>query len=71
MSGRDPAAGRFAAIQITRLIGVACVALGMAIATDRMLPGVPHWVGYVLIANGLIDVFVIPPILIRKWRTPK
>jgi hypothetical protein len=24
----------------------------------------------VLIASGLVDVFVIPPILVRKWRTP-
>ena len=71
MSEKGPAARRFAAIQITRLIGVACVTLGMLIATDRMLPNVPQWVGYVLIANGLVDVFVIPPILIRKWRTPK
>ncbi|MCJ2188137.1 hypothetical protein [Novosphingobium beihaiensis] len=71
MSRKDPAAGRFAAIQITRLVGVACVALGITIATDRLLPGLPGWVGYILIANGLLDVFVIPPILIRKWRTPK
>ncbi|MEJ2409478.1 MAG: hypothetical protein P8Y48_09080 [Novosphingobium sp.] len=71
MSGRDPAAARFAAIQITRLIGVACVTLGIMIATDRLLPDLPNWAGYILIANGLVDVFVIPPILIRKWRTPK
>lgn len=71
MSQKDPAAGRFAAIQITRLIGVGCVALGILIATDRILPDLPDWAGYILIANGLVDVFVIPPILIRKWRTPK
>lgn len=71
MSERDPAAGRFAAIQITRLMGVAFVVVGMLFATHRVLPGLPAWVGYLLIANGLIDVFVIPPILIRKWRSPK
>ncbi|WP_067732874.1 hypothetical protein [Novosphingobium naphthalenivorans] len=71
MSEKDPAAARFAAIQLTRLTGVACVVLGIVIATDRILPGLPDWVGYILIANGLVDVFVIPPILIRKWRTPK
>ncbi|MCJ2177254.1 hypothetical protein [Novosphingobium album (ex Hu et al. 2023)] len=71
MSEKDPAAGRFAAIQMTRLIGVACVALGIVFATDRVLPNLPDWVGYILIANGLVDVFVIPQILIRKWRSPK
>lgn len=71
MNEKDPAAGRFAAIQITRLIGVACVVLGIVIATNRILPDLPDWAGYILIANGLVDVFVIPQILIRKWRTPK
>lgn len=71
MSEKDPAAGRFAAIQITRLLGVACVIAGMLIATGRILPGLPDWVGYLLIANGLVDIFVIPSILIKKWRTPK
>ena len=41
------------------------------IATGRILPGLPDWVGYLLIANGLVDIFVIPSILVKKWRTPK
>ncbi|GGB97232.1 hypothetical protein GCM10011494_14630 [Novosphingobium endophyticum] len=69
MSERDPAAARFAIIQAVRLTGVACVIGGMIIATGRS--SLPDWIGYVLLANGLVDVFVIPPILVRKWRTPK
>ena len=54
-----------------RLAGVAFVVVGMLIASDRILPQVPQWIGYLLIANGLVDVFVIPTILARKWRTPR
>lgn len=71
MSERDPAAGRFFALNFTRLLGVAFVIAGMLMATGRMLPQLPHWIGYLLIANGLVDVFVIPAIMARKWRTPR
>lgn len=67
----DPAIGRFAAIQLTRVLGVAFVIVGMLVANGRLFPNWPDWVGYALIANGLIDVFVFPAMMVRKWRTPK
>lgn len=67
----DPAARRFWAMNFTRLLGVGFVILGMLVATGRVLPQLPHWVGYLLIANGLVDVFVIPTVMARKWRSPK
>jgi len=70
----DPAAKRFFFIQAVRLSGVGSVIIGMLILTHRMpdLPGwVPDWVGYVMIATGLLDIFVVPPFLVRKWRTPQ
>ncbi|MBB4860274.1 hypothetical protein HNO88_003616 [Novosphingobium chloroacetimidivorans] len=69
----DPARGRFFTIQAVRLAGVAFVVTGMLIVSGRLiLPDwLPLWVGYLLIANGLIDVFVIPTRLVRKWRTPE
>lgn len=67
----DPAKARFAIINLVRITGVACIVLGILIATDRILAGVPDWIAYILIANGLIDAFVIPVILVRKWRTPR
>ncbi|WP_404480605.1 hypothetical protein [Novosphingobium sp. BL-52-GroH] len=67
----DPAAVRFAAINITRIAGVAFVLVGMLMASDRIFAGAPKWIGYLLIANGLVDAFVVPVILARKWRTPK
>jgi hypothetical protein len=69
--GRDPAALRFAIINIVRIAGVAFVVLGLLMTQDRIFPGAPAWVAYLLLANGLIDAFVLPAILIRKWRTPK
>ncbi|VWX47011.1 hypothetical protein [Novosphingobium sp. 9U] len=69
----DPARGRFFTIQAVRLAGVAFVVVGMLIASHRIaLPGrLPSWLGYLLIVNGLVDVFVIPVRLARKWRSPE
>lgn len=69
--GRDPAVARFAIINVTRIFGVACVIVGLLMANDRLFSGLPHWLAYLILANGLIDVFVLPVVLARKWRTPK
>lgn len=73
MSERDPAAARFAIIQLVRAAGVALVLLGLAIQTGRVeaLSGIPAMVGFAFIAVGLVDVFVLPSVLARRWRTPK
>ena len=70
-SGRDPAKARFAAINGARVMGVASVIIGMLMATNRLLPEFPDWVGYILIGSGLLDVFVVPTFLARKWRSPR
>jgi hypothetical protein len=69
MSGSDPARGRFFTIQAVRLAGVAGVVLGMLASTGRI--AAPGWLAYALLAAGLVGVFVLPPILVRKWRTPR
>jgi hypothetical protein len=69
MSERDPAAARFAIIQAVRLSGVGFVIAGILMASART--PLPEWIGYPLLAAGLVEVFVIPQILVRKWRTPK
>lgn len=68
----DPAAGRFAVIQLLRAAGVVLVLLGLAIAAGppQTLSGVPDEVGYALLAAGLADVFVVPRVLSRRWRSP-
>lgn len=69
MSANDPARSRFAIIQLVRIFGVACVIAGMAIGARKV--DLHLWAGYLLIANGLIDVFVVPKVLARKWRSPR
>ena len=73
MTDPDPAAARFAIIQLVRFSGVALVMLGLAIQSGRVaaLSDIPAVVGYAFIAAGLIDVFVAPALLVRRWRTPK
>lgn len=71
MTERDPAAARFAVIQVMRLAGVAMVVLGILIANGDLLPELPDWAGYLLLAVGLADVFIVPTLLARKWRSPK
>ncbi|PNU02961.1 hypothetical protein [Novosphingobium guangzhouense] len=68
---RDPAALRFAIINLVRIAGVGFIVLGLLMTQGRILAGAPDWIAYLLIANGLADTFVIPTLLIRKWRTPK
>ena len=72
MTESDPAAGRFAVIQILRVTGVAMVVVGLLIVAGRtaLLAGVPDALGYALIAVGLADFFVVPTLLARRWRTP-
>ena len=69
----DSAAARFAIIQLVRFSGVALVLLGIAIQSGRVaaLDSIPAAVGYVLMAVGLIDTFVAPAMLARRWRTPR
>jgi hypothetical protein len=70
---RDPAAARFAAIQVVRAIGVALVLVGILIDAGRLeaFAGAPSWIGYLLIAAGLFAAFIGPVLLARRWRSPR
>jgi hypothetical protein len=68
---RDPAVLRFWALQFTRVMGVGFIIVGMLVSTDRILPQLPQWAGWLLIAMGMAGVFVLPVMMARKWRTPK
>jgi len=45
------------------------VVAGILITNGRIAE--PHWSGYVLIVVGLVDIFLLPAVLIRRWRTPR
>ena len=65
----DQARNRFLILQAVRLAGVVQVVLGLAVATDRL--AWPDLVGYLLIANGMVDAFLIPVVLARRWKAPR
>ena len=73
MASRPPeddadARARFFVIASTRLIGAAIVFAGL-VGLAGKLP-IPDIAAYGFIAFGLFDVFVVPQVLARKWRTP-
>ena len=63
----DQARSRFFVIGMLRLAGVFMVLAGILMLRG-IIPG--EWAGYILIAIGLADTFVVPQLLARKWRTP-
>ena len=67
----DPAKVRFMVIQAMRAIGALLAAGGIAIASHRFpaLATIPDAVGYVLLAAGIADFFVVPQVLARRWRS--
>lgn len=65
---RDPAFARFMVMNAVRVTGVVLVLLGMLAVSDRI--GLPREAGYVLLVVGVVEIFVMPQILARKWRTP-
>lgn len=67
-TSEETARKRWLLINAARIGGVAITVLGILIATGRIAG--PAWSGYLLLALGLLDVFVVPQVLIRKWKTP-
>lgn len=71
MTQRDPAFLRFVIINAVRILGVVAMLLGILADTGRILPGAPQIVGLALLSMGVMGAFVLPTVLVRKWRTPK
>jgi hypothetical protein len=65
----DVARARWLTIGVARLAGVAMVLVGMLGLRDVF--EFPDAAGYLLIAVGLLDVFLVPLVLARKWRSPR
>ena len=68
----DVARARWLTIQASRILGFALVLLGILLVRDVVdIAGESnHLIGYVFIVVGLLDGFVMPRVLARKWRTP-
>jgi hypothetical protein len=69
----DPAAARFWTIQLVRLSGVALVVVGLLLQAGRIAPlrEIPQAGALILIAIGLVEIFVAPTLLARRWRSPR
>lgn len=62
------ARSRFFIISILRLGGVALVIAALMVLNGKLpLPQVAGWIG---LAIGLADIFIVPQVLARAWRTP-
>mgnify|MGYP006151217739 FL=1 len=59
---------RFVVINVIRLSGAALILIGILIVNGSI--DLPRVVGYVFIPLGLVEVFLMPLVLARKWRTP-
>lgn len=68
MTDDDQARNRYFAIQVLRIAGVPMVLIGILIVRGRIT--LDPIAGYLLIVFGLADVFAVPMLLARKWRTP-
>ena len=64
----DLARNRYMVMAAVRLAGAAMVVVGLLIYNGNI--ETDPLVGYFLIAVGLVDVFLMPLVLARKWRTP-
>lgn len=53
-------------VSIIRLLGIAILMLGIAIALGR-LAGIPAAVGYVLVVIGLLQTWVVPLAMVRSF----
>ncbi len=69
MDQHDPAKARFLTIQAVRLSGVVMGVLG-ALVLGGILP-LPELAGYIFLALGVFDIFILPIILAKRWRTPE
>jgi hypothetical protein len=65
----DQARARFFIINAVRLTGAMLILLGILIFRDVL--DMPEVVGWTFIPIGLFELFVMPQILARKWRTPR
>ena len=65
----EVARNRWMVISAVRVAGVVMVLVGLLIL-QQVIPE-PAWAGYTILAVGLADVFLVPLLLARKWRSPK
>jgi hypothetical protein len=67
-AAEDRAKARFFIISLLRLAGVVLVITSLLVLNRVIaLPPLAGWIG---LAIGLIDTFIVPQMLARRWKTP-
>jgi hypothetical protein len=68
----DQARQRWMVLNLMRIAGIVLALVGilMTQGTIDLVGEENTLVGYVFIAVGLADAFIVPQVLARKWRTP-
>ena len=61
----DQARNRWMVIQVVRISGVVMAIVGL-LTIEGVVP-LPEVAGYVLLALGLVEVFLMPTFFARKW----
>ncbi len=68
-SNDDIARTRWFIMGLSRLAGVGMVITGLLVTQGAI--SWPVEAGYALVLIGIADVFVVPQVLARRWRSPK
>ena len=60
---------RFMAINLVRMSGVALILVGLLCAGDKIDIPMARLIGVTLILIGMVDVFLVPTLLAKRWRS--
>lgn len=63
------ARNRWVAIHLARLGGVALTVLGIMVLSDEV--SLPRLMGWIALVIGLAGALFLPPVLVRRWRSPR
>ncbi|MEQ1499703.1 MAG: hypothetical protein ABL914_13685 [Novosphingobium sp.] len=69
MSDEADAKTRLLVITAVRLASAALIGVGMAIVAGKI--DIPRPAGIAFIVFGLLELLLLPPFLIRKWKSPE
>lgn len=61
---------RYMVLNMIRVFAALMVIVGLACATDKVDIPAAHLIGVVLILFGMIDFFVMPMVLAKRWKSP-
>ena len=64
----DAALMRYQVLSLIRLMAAAQVVLGVVVIGGKL--GLPYIVGAALVLTGVLEFFLVPRLLARRWRSP-